>query len=228
MSEIRDALAALAASDPDLKRFGAAHHRYQLAPPGHRSPHDLPTDLIEFVTTVGASGAGPGYGFLGIATVVEAARPWSKGVVVAHLGCGYAAIASLDGQVWIDAPAIGVVEPIAPSFTAWYRAWLASTSRSGTGSASGAKWQIVPPNVCPLPNAVSGFLALHEQRLDIESGTLSGPALREALAELGPHAIEIAATDSLLFANGTRVDPCETCAELIESLDLPAEVVRPA
>ena len=241
MSEIRAALAALAAADPDLKRFGAAHHRYQLAPPGHRSPHDLPADLVELVTTIGASGAGPGYGFLGVDRgVVEAARPWKKGVVVAHLGCGYAAIVALDGQVWIDAPAIGVVEPIAPSFTAWYRAWLASTSGSGTGStpptagdrsASGAKRQIVPPNVCPLPNAISGFLAIHEQRLGIDAGTLSGPALREALAELGPHAIEIAATHSLLFANGTRVDPCETCAALIEKLGedgLRPDVVRPA
>jgi len=215
---IRDALRALHASDRTLARFGAPRHRYELAPPT-ASAGELPPELAEFVTTVGASGAGPGYGFLGVDTVAP-----GKGVVVAHLGCGYAAVVTSTGEVWIDAQAIGVSKPIAPSFTAWYLAWIERLAHNALPESH------VPPGVCPLPNALSGFLAMHEQQHGLAAGTLAGAPLREALSQLGPHAIEIAAESSLLFANGTRVEPCLACAALVENLGpdgLRADVIKP-
>ncbi len=230
MSELaettREAVRALHASDRTLSRFGAAQHRYELAAP--KIAGDLPPDLAEFVKTIGASGAGPGYGFLGvdgvIDGVIEGKRPWKKGVVVAHLGCGYAAVVAMTGEVWIDAQAIGIAAPIAPSFTAWYLDWIERLAHNRLPDAH------VPPGVCPLPNALSGFLAIHEQERGLAAGTLAGDALRLALRQLGPHSIEIAAESSLLFRNGTRVDPCIACASLVENLaadGLRPDVIKP-
>lgn len=224
---VREALRALADSDRSLKRFGAAAHRYELEPPaGLSTGHDLPKDLLEFVLTIGSAGAGPGYGFLGIDDVVEAATPWRKGVIAAHLGCGYTAIVAMpSGEVWIDARAVGVAKPIAPSFTAWYLDWIDRLAHNTLPEAH------VPAGACPLPNALSGFLGIRERQLGLDEGSLAGPALRDALGELGPHSIEIAAESSALFRNGTRVDPCVACARLIENLGadgLRPDVVRSA
>jgi len=218
---LRETLAALAASDPSRKRFGAAHHRYELAPPAPPAAlAHVPDDLAEFVTTVGASGAGPAYGFA-IGRPVEG--PWGIGVTVAHLGCGYAAIAA-DSGVWIDARAIGRVGPIAPSFTEWYVDWIECCAHNRLPAP------IVPPGVCPLPNALSGFLGVRERELGLAEGTLAGDPLREALEELGPGAIAIAAEASALFPDGTRVSPCLACAQLVENLaadGLRPDVVQP-
>lgn len=219
---IREAVRTLHANDRTLSRFGAARHRYELAAP--QAPRDLPADLAEFVTTISASGAGPGYGFLGVDVVVEGKRPWKKGVVVAHLGCGYAAVVAMTGEVWIDAQAIGVAAQIAPSFTAWYLDWIERLAHNTLPEAH------VPPGVCPLPSALSGFLAIHEQERGLVAGTLAGDPLRHALNQLGPHSIEIAAESSLLFPNGTRVDPCIACASLVENLaadGLRPDVIKP-
>ncbi len=215
---IREKLDALAASDRSLRRFGAAAHRYSLHPPS-ASSHPLPADLAEFVANVGRGGAGPGYGFLGIDKVTE------KGLIVAHLGCGYAAVVADSGEVWIDAAAIGVSKPIAASFTAWYLDWIDHMTRNTLPEAH------VPADVCTLPNALSGFLGVREQELGLETGTLAGAALREALGELAPHSIEIGAEASVIYPDGTRVDPCMACVRLIESLGpdgLRPDVVRPA
>ncbi|MDQ3370226.1 MAG: SMI1/KNR4 family protein, partial [Myxococcota bacterium] len=70
---IREALAALAASDRSLARFGANHHRYELAPPLDDAMASaleatlgapLPPDLRELATTLGAGGAGPYLGWI--------------------------------------------------------------------------------------------------------------------------------------------------------------------
>ncbi len=225
-STIREALAALAAGDRSLRRFGAARHRYRLAAP-IEAPVDYPDDLSAFMREVGSGGAGPYYGLLSLAepTLVASptGAPWTEGVAVAHMGCGYAAVVALDGdargQVWIDARAVGVARPIHQSFTAYYLDWIDRLAHGAWPEA----W--VPPTACPLPNALGGFLAVQEQRLGIEPGTLAGAALREALAELGSHSIEIAAESSVLFANGTRVDPCIACARLVENLG--ADGLRP-
>jgi hypothetical protein len=214
VSTLREAVAALAASDRELKRFGARVHRYELQPPGAVSSK-LPDDLLEIVTTFSSGGAGPYYGFQIGARYRLGDR---DAIAIGHMGCGYAA-AIVDGEVWIDATAVGVVQPIAPSFLAYYMDWIGRLAHNTLPEAH------VPPGVCALANALSGYLAVHEQRLGLAPGTIEGDALRDALAQLGPGAIEIAAQRSPLYADGARVDPCIACAKLLANLGLSDEVV---
>ncbi|HEU0037619.1 MAG TPA: hypothetical protein VFQ53_43710 [Kofleriaceae bacterium] len=240
MSELatatRETLAALAASDRGLRRFGARTHRYELAPP---LPADqvaaLPDDLRELASTVGAGGAGPYYGWLPLARVLD--RPttaprgvstWQRALPIAHLGCGYAAVLPLDGdargEIWLDARSVGLVRPIAPSFTAFYLDWIDRLAH--------AAWPegYVPDGVCPLPNALGGYLAHCEAELGVEPGRLSGPALRDALVRLGPGSIVIAAGASALFLDDDPVDPCIVCARLVDQLaadGLARDVIAP-
>jgi hypothetical protein len=220
---IREALAALAASDRKLTRFGAAQHRYELAPPIESAPAELPDDLRELVTTVGSGGAGPGYGFIPIARGLAhpiAPPPgitaWTHALPVAHLGCGYAALVPLDGdargELWIDARAIGRVGPAFGTFTAAYLAWIDALAHNA--------WplDVIPPGQCALAGALSGFLGMIEQQQGLAAGALAGPALRDALGQLGPGAIQIAGDEGPLFAKGEPVDPCLTCARLLDAL----------
>jgi hypothetical protein len=237
---VREALAALAARDPARRAFGAAAHRYELAPPLAAADLDaaaralgaaLPEELRAFALEVGGGGAGPGYGWISpvraAARVVEAPGPelpWRRALAVAHLGCAYAAVVPLDGaargEVWIDARAIGRVAPMHGSFTAFYLDWIDRLAR--------AAWpeSFVPPGACALPAALGGYFDVCERRLGIGPGTLAGDALREALAALGPGAIAIAADGApALFDDGDRVDPCIACARLLQSLA--ADGLRP-
>ena len=218
LATLREAVQALATADPGLRRFGASHHRYALAPPlappalaalEDRLGAALPDDLRAFAAEAGAGGAGPGYGVVpidraaGYVVAAPASAPWTRGLPLAHLGCGYAAIAALDGgargEIWLDARAIGVLRPIHPTFTAFYLDWIDRLAH--------ARWpeSHVPPGACALAAALSGYLA--------------GDALREALARLGPGAIEVAAESSVAwFDEHDRVDPCIACARLLENL----------
>ena len=211
---------ALAAADRGCTRFGAAHHRYQLAPP-------LPAlaagsdDLIAFATTVGGGGAGPYYGLLALDRVSPVQTPAGAALPIAHLGCGYAAVLQLaTGEIWIDARTLGIARPIHPSFTAFYIDWIDRLARNAWPES------FVPPGACALPNALGGYLAAYEQEHGIATGTLAGEALREALGQLGPGAIEIAGGPPL-FEPGDRVDPCIECARLVENLGLPGTVIAP-
>lgn len=214
VATLREAIAALAASDRSLKRFGARVHRYELKPPIANADLAWPDDVRELATAFASGGAGPYYGF-------QLGPKRARGLIVGHMGCGYAATL-IDGAVYIDAPSIGVLAPIAPSFTAYYLDWIDRLAHNVLPEA------FVPPGVCPLPAALGGFLAVHEQRLGIAPGTIAGDDLKAALAELGPGSIEIAASASPLFADGTRVDPCIACAKLLANLGLSEAIVRPA
>lgn len=216
-STLREAVAALAASDRGLKRFGARVHRYELRPPGAASSQ-LPDDLRELVTTFASGGAGPYYGWQ---TGARYRLGEQDAIAIGHMGCGYAA-AIVDGAVWIDARAIGVVAPIYPSFTAYYVDWIERLARGALSEA------FVPAGACALASALGGFLGVHEQRLGLAPGTISGDALADALAELGPGAIEIAAQSSPLYADGTRVDPCIACAKLLANLGIEGDVIARA
>lgn len=238
MSELwataRAAVRALADADPGLRRFGAAQHRYVLEPPLSAAAlaaaeaelgAALPDEVRGFAGELAAGGAGPGYGIVPVDRTAAAAYrlaappgvPWTIGLPLAHLGCGYAAVAALDGaargEVWIDARAIGVCRAIHPDFTAFYLDWIDRVAHG--------RWPEphVPAGSCALAAALSGYLARCEAELGAAAGTLAGPALREALSRLGPGAIEIADESAVgWFDDGDRVDPCIACARLIENL----------
>jgi hypothetical protein len=239
LATVREAVVALATADPALRRFGAEHHRYALSPPltgaelaalERQLAAPLPDDLRDFAALVGAGGAGPGYGVVPIdraAAYIVAApakAPWTRGLPLAHLGCGYTAVAVLDGtargEVWIDARAIGVTRPIHPSFTAFYLDWIDRLAHARWPEAH------IPPGACALSAALSGYLAHYEAEHGLPADTLAGDALRDALSRLGPGAIEVAAESSAAwFDDNDRVDPCITCARLLDNLA--AEGLRP-
>ena len=133
-SRLREILAALAASDAQLRRFGAAQHRYELLPPVEVD-EAWPDDYVEYVTRFSAGGVGPYYGLIAadraaehLVTAPAGVTAWTRALPLSHLGCGYAALLALDGpargQVWIDARAIGKVAPIRPSFVAFFLDWI--------------------------------------------------------------------------------------------------------
>ncbi|MDX2091635.1 MAG: SMI1/KNR4 family protein [Kofleriaceae bacterium] len=229
-STVRETLARLAANDRPLRRFGAHAHRYELAAPTPFAAveaalaTELPDDLRTFLADVGSGGAGPGYGWIPIAravtALVEAPRgttTWTRALPLAHVGCGYIALMPLDGaargEVWIDARAIDLVTTIAPTFSAWYLAWLDDLARGVLPPA------FVPPGRCALAAALSGYLGACEERLGVPAGELVGEQLREVLGALGPGAVVIAAESSTaMFAPGDPVDPCLACAKLLDGL----------
>lgn len=234
-SRLREILAALAASDPQHRRFGAIRHGYELLPPIDLDD-PLPDDYLEYVTRFSAGGVGPYYGLIPVDRAREhlvdappGVTAWTRALPLSHLGCGYAALLPLDGaargQVWIDARAIGTVAPIRPSFTAFVLDWIDRLAH--------AQWLdgFVPVGACALTAAITGYLGVCEQRLGIAAGSIAGEPLREALSALPRHAIAIAAEDgSPLFPPGAPVDPCVNCARSIEGLGrdgLAPDVVAP-
>lgn len=230
---LREILGAFGASDPTFKRFGAARHRYELAAPitdaalaeiEERIAGTLPEDYLDYVTRVSAGGVGPYYGMFRadraaafLITAPAGLTAWQRALPLTHLGCGYAAVMPLDGpavgQIWIDARQLGLVAPIRASFTAFVLDWIDRLANSQWLDA------FVPPGRCAITTALSGYLGLCEERLGIPAGTLDGQPLKDALADLGPAAIEVTADEaSGLFHPGDRVDPCIACARALQGL----------
>lgn len=217
---------ALAAADPRCVRFGAAHHRYELAPVlAEPLAMALPAELRAYATTIASGGVGPYYG-LAITPAITAARgvtAWTRAQPIGHLGCGYAAVMPLDGeardQVWIDARAVGLVAPMYASFTAYYIDWIDRLAKAELPES------FVPPGRFALANALAGYFAVQEQRLGLPAGGLDGDQLAEALSNLGPGAIAIA-NEGPLFAADQPVEPCVRCVQLLDQLGLPRSVLR--
>jgi hypothetical protein len=235
-TRLREILAALSASDPTCKRFGAAQHQYALLPPLEAAPVEgLPEDYVDYVTRFSSGGVGPYYGLLPadraanyLVTAPATVTAWKRALPIAHLGCGYAAVLPLDGpasgQIWLDARQLGIVTPIRASFTAFYLDWIDRVANSQWLEA------FVPVGACAITSALSGYLGLREQELGIPAGSLDGEALRTVLGDLGAGAIAVTTDDSPLFAKGDRVDPCIACARALQGLGeqgLRPDVVAP-
>ncbi len=230
-TRLREILAALSASDPRCKRFGAAQHRYDLLPPltGVELTHfeervggTLPAacdDYVEYVTRFSAGGVGPYYGLLpaqrAAAHVQAPSRSLGRRLPLAHLGCGYFAVMPIEGpaagQIWFDFVPLGTQQLFKPSFTAFVLDWI---DRLATNQWLDAG---VQPGQCALQAALTGYLHLQEESLGLASGALAGAQLRDALADLGPGAIKIAA-EGPLFHDGDTVDPCILCARMLANL----------
>src|SRR5689334_4487831 len=119
MSELHETLhatlAALAASDRGLHRFGARAHRYQPGPPltpprlaalERAAGVALPDDYREHLLHVGDGGAGPYYGLLPFDHPVQQSMlggrfdprdPWHGAVALAHGGCAGIAVLVIEG-----------------------------------------------------------------------------------------------------------------------------------
>jgi hypothetical protein len=101
-NDVRALLAAARIADPDLRRFGAAEHRYALRPPLHgaavaafeaRHAVVLPTGYRRFLLEVGSCGAGPHYGLYPLdgggmqpADLVERELPGHLATAFPHTG----------------------------------------------------------------------------------------------------------------------------------------------
>jgi len=232
---LREILAALAASDPSCKRFGAAAHRYERLPPltdielthfeerlGGALP-DACADYVDHVTRFSAGGVGPYYGLLPaqraaahlIAAPAKGSHGWTCALPISHLGCGYFAVMPIDGpgsgQIWLDARPLHVLEPIRTSFTAFQLDWIDRVAHNQRLDG------FVPIGQCALQAALSGYLHVIEEGLGLGEGQLAGAPLRDALSDLPPDSIKIAA-ESPLFNEGDLVDPCITCARMLANL----------
>src|SRR5262249_28165918 len=97
--------------------------------------------------------------------------------------------------------------------TAFYLDWIDRLAHGRWPDAH------VPAGACALAAALSGYLARCEADAGVAAGTLAGPALRDALARLGPGPVEIAARASGSWLDeGARVARGVACAGLIETL----------
>ncbi|MEZ4403343.1 MAG: hypothetical protein R3B06_25175 [Kofleriaceae bacterium] len=225
-----------AAADPDRRRFGAASHRYQLAPPldpvalaalAAATDAPLPAAYRRFVATVGSAGAGPYHGLwpaaascargvVGGRFVPDAAQPYRGVIGLGHVGCGQVAVLAVAGahagSVWLDARACGRgVVQLAADFDGYYLGWVAALSRNELPPGAGG--------TCPLPRALSMYLGRIEAQAGAAPGTLAPQAIRAAFEALPDGAIRCEASgDDPFFAEGAVLALCPTCELTVERL----------
>ncbi len=239
VTTLRAWLEEAARADPRHRRFGVARHRYRLAPPLSEARvdaieraigHALPASYRRFVTELGDGGAGPFHGVAALdrAPQLAAARGTFApdagavhrgAIAIGHLGCGQLALLVLGGpragEVWCDArTAGGSVRVLAVDFDHYYLAWVRAHARNELLAAAAA------PGACPLPRALSQYLARWEDEHHVARGGLDATALATALAALPPRAIRCEASgDDPFLPLGLSLALCPSCAIMIERLE---------
>jgi hypothetical protein len=140
---LRERLMLLRAIDRRLEVFGAASHRYDLAPPlAHRDlvalearlGAGLPEEYRVFVLEIGSEGAGPHHGLVAprlrpgtsLARAYDPAVGDDGGLVIADHGDGAVSVLAVTGpwrgQIFAEHDVEVVAE--ASGFFAWYAGWL--------------------------------------------------------------------------------------------------------
>ncbi len=193
----------------------------------------LPGDYRDFVTTVAADGAGPGYGLL--SPLLPRQRPLARGafappdgatddgmpggcLALGHAGCGIMWLLVLNGesrgQVWVDGRSSGgAVRRVADSFDDWYRGWLDAATR---GAELWVQWD---PKGCAIPQLLSNVLRSIE-----EDGVSGDGAAAELPNRVGAGTVSSACVGDGYFDHGAPLAPCRSCVYLTNRFGLTDEV----
>ena len=194
---------------------GWAAHGGRLGPPLPASElarfPDLPPAYVSLMETVGAPGAGPGYGML---------RPRLVGDVVplAHAGCGCTWVLRLDarhrGEVWADASGSDEsYTKVAGSALEWYQAFL------DHAVANRGPWIHWNNASCSPANLFNDLL----QRADLPRTPDGKPDLSGAIR---PGGLSIAGGGAYLEGSHA-MDPCHGCVALAANLGLDPSIFAP-
>ncbi|MCB9561589.1 MAG: hypothetical protein H6708_14375 [Kofleriaceae bacterium] len=207
LARIAGRLALLAASDRELKVFGAAGHRWQLEPPldaGELAAVEaalgaaLPAEVAAFLTRIGRAGAGPYYGFVTPAPPDPAA--WAGDQEVAPRP---AAPFPFDAEAALEvAPATGGSRYDGTVLLAHQGCGYVSLLIVG-GPRAGEVWADFAAAEGPLAPEAPSFLTWYEGWLDdalLEWARDALPAIAAARAAGGPTVAAMEAVAPLLDA----------------------------
>ncbi|MDB4981849.1 MAG: hypothetical protein JWM82_2601, partial [Myxococcales bacterium] len=196
---------------------------------------ELPSDYRNFLAVVGEFGAGPGYGLLspmngarnpigdGIFAWVDGEEPKqpARGVLpLAHAGCGVMWLLVLTGshrgEVWVDARSSdGRARRVAPSFSVWYREWLASAVRDAV------PWLQWDAGCCATANVLSQII---EQ---VELDGIPRDSIPAELAKrLRPGCMALASGGSEFFTAKTPLNPCHGCIAIAARFGLTSSLFQ--
>ncbi|MBS2022658.1 MAG: SMI1/KNR4 family protein [Deltaproteobacteria bacterium] len=251
--QVSSFLSSVAERDSELSLFGASAHRYELGAP--LSPARLaaveqalgtrlPDDYREFITTVAASGAGPGYGLVTVdhpAQLHEAARkdfvvpvtstvtgagitsvghsdytPNQEGMILlADHGCTKLSFLVVRGE---DVGAVYYdLRSLDEGFVRGFDSfseWYSAWSDEIDEGAQSRQWG--EPASCAAPRAISSYLSQISQKLHGDPGAeLSDDELGEALHGINAGGIDTA-TGADRFFGDQSVRLCASCQGMVD------------
>ncbi len=252
--QVSSFLSSIAERDPDRTAFGASAHGYELGAP--LSPARLaaveaalrtrlPDDYREFITTVAASGAGPGYGLVTVdhpaqlhkaalvdftapvtATVTGAGitsvgrsdySPNQEGMILlADHGCTKLSFLVVRGE---DVGAVYYdLRSLDESFVRGFDSfseWYSAWSDELDEGAPARQWG--EPASCAAPRAISNYLGQISEKLHGDAGAdLSEDELSDALQGINAGGIDTA-TGADRFFGDQSVRLCASCQGMVDN-----------